>query len=305
MIRHASDVLMPLRAAVYARYSSDAQSEQSIEDQVRVCRARAEREGWAVVEVYADYAISGASAGTAAFPAAAGRHALRPLRDRARRGAGPHQPRPGTHRGLSQADQLRRRARGHAWPRAHISELHIGLKGTMSALFLKDLAQKTHRGLEGRVRRRRQRRRAELRLPHPTRLCGQMARRSLASWRWCRRRRPSCGGSFRATPMAYRRVPSPRCSMRRWCPVPGAAAGPPRWCWAAPPERPGLLRNHLYVGERVWNRQRFSKDPSTGRRVARPNPRQVWITTHVPELAIIDAELWQAVQVRLRRTSLG
>jgi site-specific DNA recombinase len=29
-----------------------------------------------------------------------------------------------------------------------ISELHIGLKGTMSALYLKDLAQKTHRGLE-------------------------------------------------------------------------------------------------------------------------------------------------------------
>ena len=33
-----------------------------------------------------------------------------------------------------------------------ISELHVGLKGTMNALFLKDLAQKTHRGLEGRVR---------------------------------------------------------------------------------------------------------------------------------------------------------
>jgi site-specific DNA recombinase len=33
-----------------------------------------------------------------------------------------------------------------------ISELHIGLKGTMSALFIRDLAQKTHRGLEGRVR---------------------------------------------------------------------------------------------------------------------------------------------------------
>lgn len=34
-----------------------------------------------------------------------------------------------------------------------ISELHIGLKGTMSSPFLKDLAQKTHRGLEGRVRK--------------------------------------------------------------------------------------------------------------------------------------------------------
>ena len=33
-----------------------------------------------------------------------------------------------------------------------ISEFHIGLGGTMSALFLKQLAQKTHRGLEGRVK---------------------------------------------------------------------------------------------------------------------------------------------------------
>ena len=33
-----------------------------------------------------------------------------------------------------------------------IEELYVGLKGTMNALFLKDLAQKTLRGLEGRVR---------------------------------------------------------------------------------------------------------------------------------------------------------
>ncbi|WP_198419880.1 recombinase family protein [Pseudaminobacter salicylatoxidans] len=32
-----------------------------------------------------------------------------------------------------------------------ISELHVGLKGTMNPLFLKDLAMKTHRGLRGRV----------------------------------------------------------------------------------------------------------------------------------------------------------
>ncbi len=32
-----------------------------------------------------------------------------------------------------------------------ISELHVGLKGTMNALLLKDLALKTHRGLRGRV----------------------------------------------------------------------------------------------------------------------------------------------------------
>ena len=32
-----------------------------------------------------------------------------------------------------------------------INELHVGLKGTMNALFLKDLAIKTHRGIRGRV----------------------------------------------------------------------------------------------------------------------------------------------------------
>jgi site-specific DNA recombinase len=32
-----------------------------------------------------------------------------------------------------------------------VSELHIGLKGTMGALYLKDLADKTRRGLRGRV----------------------------------------------------------------------------------------------------------------------------------------------------------
>lgn len=32
-----------------------------------------------------------------------------------------------------------------------ITHLHIGFKGTMNALFLKDLAEKTHRGLRGRI----------------------------------------------------------------------------------------------------------------------------------------------------------
>ncbi|MBR0673837.1 recombinase family protein, partial [Roseomonas soli] len=49
----------------------------------------------------------------------------------------------------------------------------------------------------------------------------------------------------------------------------------------------------------MWNRQRFIKDPSTGKRVARPNPREAWITTAVPHLAIIDPETWCLAQVRL------
>ena len=49
------------RVALYARYSSDQQSVASIEDQFRVCRERAEREGWHVVGTYEDAAITGST----------------------------------------------------------------------------------------------------------------------------------------------------------------------------------------------------------------------------------------------------
>jgi hypothetical protein len=41
------------------------------------------------------------------------------------------------------------------------------------------------------------------------------------------------------------------------------------------------------------DRQRFIKDPSTGRRVSRRNAEADWIRTEVPELRTVDDELWQ------------
>lgn len=52
---------MTLRAVIYARYSSDLQSASSIEDQIRLCRERADRAGWQIVGSYEDAATSGAS----------------------------------------------------------------------------------------------------------------------------------------------------------------------------------------------------------------------------------------------------
>jgi site-specific DNA recombinase len=49
------------RAAIYARYSSDLQSDNSIADQHALCRKYAERNGLEVVRTYADQAKSGAS----------------------------------------------------------------------------------------------------------------------------------------------------------------------------------------------------------------------------------------------------
>ena len=60
----------------------------------------------------------------------------------------------------------------------------------------------------------------------------------------------------------------------------------------------GLLNNELYVGRRIWNRQRFVKDPRTGKRIARLNSASAWVVKDVPELRIIDDALWLAVKAR-------
>lgn len=46
-------------AAIYARFSSDSQREESIEIQVEQCLAYIERRGWSVGEIFTDYARSG------------------------------------------------------------------------------------------------------------------------------------------------------------------------------------------------------------------------------------------------------
>jgi site-specific DNA recombinase len=139
------------RAAIYARYSSDLQSSASIEDQVRECQARAVQLGFEIVETYADAAISGSHL--------LNRPAINSLLRDAARGAFD----------VVLAEALDRLSRNlgdiaklfekltHYGVRivtiaeGEITELHVGLKGTMNALFLKDMAAKVRRGQRGRI----------------------------------------------------------------------------------------------------------------------------------------------------------
>jgi DNA invertase Pin-like site-specific DNA recombinase len=286
-----------LRAAIYARYSSDSQSEASIEDQVRTCRARAEREGWLAGEVYADYAVSGASAARARFQqllvdALAGQFEV-VLAESLDRLSRDQEHIAGFHKKMAFAG-----VRVVTVADGEVSELHVGLKGTMSALFLKDLAQKTHRGLEGRVRAGRSggglcfgyRVRRGLR-PDGTPITGELDIE------------PGEAAIVRRVFEAYGAGKSPQAIARALNAegVPGPRGG--KWTASlllgGARRETGLLRNRLYAGERVWNRQRFVKDPASGRRVARTNPREAWIVTAAPALAILGAEVWQAAQQRL------
>lgn len=140
----------PLRAAIYARFSTDMQSDASIDDQVRTCRDFADQQGMAVVETYSDRATSGASlmrSGIQKLLRDADANAFDVVvleaMDRLSR---------------NQADiatiYQKLQFRGvmiETTSEGSISEMHIGLKGTMNALFLKDLAAKTRRGLKGRA----------------------------------------------------------------------------------------------------------------------------------------------------------
>ena len=141
-----------MRTAIYARYSSDNQRDASIEDQVRQCTKKVDGEGWLITEAYADRAISGATTLRPGYQqllmdARAGKFdiAIAESLDRFSRD---QEDIAGLYKQLTFAGvKLVTLADGE------INELHIGLKGTMNALFLKDLAQKTRRGLEGRVRK--------------------------------------------------------------------------------------------------------------------------------------------------------
>jgi site-specific DNA recombinase len=139
-----------VKVAIYARYSSDNQRDASIADQLRVCREFAARQGWTIVREFTDHAISGATLLRSGFQALM-RDALNGrfdivLAEALDRFSRDQEDTAGLFKRLTFASvSIVTLAEGD------ITHLHVGLKGTMNALFLKDLADKTRRGLRGRV----------------------------------------------------------------------------------------------------------------------------------------------------------
>ena len=285
---------MPIRVALYARYSSDLQRDASIEDQLRLCRGHAERQGWTVLDSYSDRAISGASMLRPGLQeliadAARGRFdiVLAEAMDRLSRD---QEDIAGLYKRLSFAD-----VRIVTIAEGDISEMHIGLKGTMNALFLKDLALKTHRGLRGRV---------EAGKSGGGNAYGYKIIRSFAA------DGTPTAGEREIDPMeaeTVRRIfrdfvngQSPRAIAhalnKENIPGPSGAGWGQSTINGNAERGTGILNNELYIGRLVWNRLRYVKDPATGKRVSRPNPPESWVVTEVPELRIVDEELWKAAR---------
>jgi len=150
-----------------------------------------------------------------------------------------------------------------------ISELHIGLKVTMGALFLKDLADKTRRGLEGRIRAGR----SAGTVPYGYRMVRQL-RPDGEIDRGLREADPAEAVVVRRIFAEYAAGRSPRAIARdlNGQGVPGPGGGP--WCDSSIRGRSrradGILRNQAYIGRLVWNRTRSLKDPASGEVRQRP-----------------------------------
>jgi site-specific DNA recombinase len=59
----------------------------------------------------------------------------------------------------------------------------------------------------------------------------------------------------------------------------------------------GIILNDLYAGRIVWNKVKMVKDPTTGKRLSRPNPREQYKIVDAPHLRIIDDATFRAAQV--------
>jgi DNA invertase Pin-like site-specific DNA recombinase len=286
-----------MRAALYARYSSDQQREASIADQQRICREFAARQGWTVVADFTDAAKSGASlmrTGIQALMLAAADRAFDVVvaesLDRLSRD---QEDTAGLFKRLAFAD-----VRIVTISEGDISQLHVGFKGTMNALYLSDLRDKTRRGLRGRVE------------------AGKSAGGVCFGYRVVR--------ALEGEPRGDREVDSAEAAVvqrifsafvahispetiaktlnAEGIPGPMGVAWSPSTIHGHARRGTGILNNELYIGRLVWNRQRYVKDPDTGKRLARLNPPEAWIISDVPHLRIIDESLWQAVKSRQSST---
>ena len=295
-----------MRAAVYARFSSENQREQSIEDQVRVCKKFAERDSITILEnhIYFDEAQSGAIR-------------VRPGLEALKRAAEDKQF------DAVLVDDSSRLSRDNQyfntllclfqyWGIALISvgdgldmrEEHAKVayqfRGIINELYLTDLKKKTHRGQMGQVLRgfsvghhgygyttvpegeakydTKGRLRAEgfklVIVPDEARVIQRIFRSFI-----------ECKAITKiAQELNDEHVPTKVRLKGGWSLSTLAR----------------ILKDEKYVGRFIWNRTITVKDPLTGKIGKAPRPKEEWVVQERSDIRIISEEEWNAAQARWR-----
>jgi site-specific DNA recombinase len=284
-----------MRAALYARYSSDRQNERSIEDQLAMLRRRAAERGWTVVATFSDAAISGFSM--------AKRPGVLALLEAAEAGS--------FDLVLTEdEDRLARNDEHNAhifnllrylgvtlatMSSDRVTKVESSIKGLLAQMTLDGISAKTRRGMASN---------AEQGLATGSRLYGY---------------RTSPGGETVIAPAEAETVRRIFAGVAGGIPIRDIAAalntdgvaGPRGGPWNASSingsrsRANGILHTEQYIGVKVWNRMEVRKDPRTGARNPVLKPREDWKRTPVPQLRIVDQETWDRVHERLDAAGQG
>jgi site-specific DNA recombinase len=286
-----------VRAAIYARYSTDKQSESSIEDQLRVCRERAEREGWQIVKgfEFRDEGISGAAMGNRPGVQALQRAGMARQFDVALVADL-------TRLSRSQGD-LAKLIEGLRFRGVRVigvqdgfdstsrnARMQAGMAGIIGEEFRAMIADRTRLALESRAKAGEKtggRAYGYGTDRRPVEPAATIAREIFARY--------ASGETMKAIAddLNTRGVPSPGADWNR-----ATRCTHGRWLVSA---LHGILHNPLYAGRVIWNRTSWVKHPDTGVRECRENPESDWVVHEVPGIALIDGRTWDLVQARLGR----
>ena len=298
-----------MRAAIYARYSSENQRPESIEDQVSACRRMAAENNFTIAEnhIYSDQAQSGSRKD---------RHGLNALLASSRNH--PFE--------IVLVDDLSRLARDNFLMLSILADLSfegirvisvadgldsndeeatlgIQIRGIFNELQLRDLKKKTMRGLIGQKQR------------------GFSVGERTMGYKSVPVGKIQMDKKGRARPEGYKIEIDPReaaitvrihenyrdgYSISRIVKtlneegVLGRNKLPGTW---SPGTVSRILDNEKYIGKWVWNKTESRRDPRTGRRRRFPKPESEWITCNDESLRIVTQELWDAVRQRRSEVS--
>lgn len=303
-----------MRAALYARYSTDQQRAASIEDQFRNCRSRVEAEGWTIVATFADEAMSGSDSSRPQYQAmlaaaARGQFEVLLLDDLSRLARDQVESESVIRRLEFQKVRILAVSDGYdSHMKTAMRKVQRGVKNLINEMRLDELREQVHRGLTGQAVKHywcggR---------PYGYRLKPILDASQLDPYGQASRigtvleideeqsaivreifERYTAGASCLtiARELNDRKVPSPGATWKRKV----------RRCsgWMGSAVRV-IVRNPLYTGHVRWNVSQFVRDPDSGSYKRRARSQKEWVEHRDEKLRIVTDEQFAAARARTR-----
>jgi len=293
-----------MKVAIYARYSSENQSEKSIDDQIRVCRGYIGNHNMSIEDrhIYVDEAISGSIINRPALQTllmAAENKEFEGVvvDDLSRLSRNNHQMLTMVLRFNYLQIKLISVSDGIVTDDDN-SKLGIHLRGLMNELYLDDLKKKTMRGLEGqKLRGFSVGERVYGYSSHPV---GELKLNKKGQAKYdgrVHKINPEEADIVRRIYGEFIEGKSinnivGRLNLDRVPTKKGFSGG---WNISTVSK---ILKNERYMGQWAWKKSKGVRDPLTGKRKSVARPESEWLSSYREDLVIIDKERWQKAQKR-------